>query len=266
LQEILTGWHMQPTVVDGGEAALAALRARAIAQTPFRLVLLDVQMPGLDGFTVAERIKAMPELAGATIMMLSSNNQQGDGARCRELGVDLYLVKPITQADLLDAVRRVLRMTQQSKKKAPAVQTRLTAHSQRPLHILLAEDNLVNQRVATRLLEKQGHTTELAETGKQALQLWEKGAFDLVLMDLQMPELSGLEAAALIRERERATGKRIPIVALTAHAMKTDEQRCLAVGMDGYLSKPIKPSDLFELIESLTSVTPQSLGHTPGQH
>jgi CheY-like chemotaxis protein len=252
LEDTLTRWGMRPTLADGGQSALDALeRAREVGTT-FRLVLLDARMPDLDGFTLAARIKQHPDLAGATIMMLSSADQLGDAARCRELGIHRYLTKPVKQSELLEAILTHLGSAPSRGRPLAASPTRAEKGS-RSLRILIAEDNAVNQRMILRTLERQGHSVVLAENGQRALGALEREAFDLILMDVQMPAMSGLEATAAIRERERFTEVHIPIVGLTAHAMAGDRERCLAAGMDGYVTKPISPKELFEQIEALTA-------------
>jgi len=249
LEAMLKHWQMRPTTVDDGEAALSLLKQAKDAGKPFPLILLDAQMPEMDGFTVAERIKHDPGLAGATIMMLTSAGQRGDGSRCLELGIMAYLIKPIRQSELLEAIQMTLGQMSRDRPRRALV----TRHSLREnglrLRILLAEDNAVNQAVAVRLLEKRGHTVTVVGDGRQALEALEKGQFDLVLMDVQMPELDGFEAAAAIRAKEKKSGTHIPIVAMTAHAMKGDKDRCLEAGMDGYVSKPVRAVDLFEEID-----------------
>ena len=243
LQEQLTRWKMLPTAVDGGEAALAALGDAARAGRPYRLVLLDANMPDLDGFGVAEAI-GRRELAVATIMMLSSSGQLGDAARCRALGIAAHLTKPVAPADLLRAIRRALGAASAQVPEAAASGARFT-----PLHVLLAEDNPVNERVAVGLLSKRGHRVSVARNGLEALDAFERGTYDAILMDIQMPTMSGLEAAAAIRQKERGRGSRVRIIALTAHAMKRDRERCFDAGMDGYLAKPIDRTMLFDVIE-----------------
>jgi signal transduction histidine kinase/DNA-binding response OmpR family regulator len=246
----LTRWHSRPTTVGSGREALEALSAAAEAGRPFTLVLLDVNMPDLDGFQLAEQIAARPELAQATIVMLSSSGRYGDASRCRELGVSAYLTKPILATTLHDAICRVLN----DVPVAPATRSTkpLQARVARPLRVLLAEDNIVNQRVAVGLLTKRGHDITVAANGREALAALERGAFDLVLMDVQMPEMGGLEATAAIRERERVHGGHLRIVAMTANAMAGDRERYLAAGMDGYVSKPIHAASLFAAVEGPT--------------
>lgn len=244
----LTRWRTRPTAVDSGRAALEALSAAASAGRPFILVLLDVNMPELDGFQVAEQIAARPELAGSTIMMLSSSGHQGETVRCRELGVAAYLTKPIQASDLHDAICRVLNGTAKppSGTSSPRAATPLAA---RALRILLAEDNVVNQRVAVGLLVKRGHQVTVVNNGVEALAAFDRQELDVVLMDVQMPEMGGFEATATIRERERQRGRHMRIIAMTAHAMTGDRERCLSAGMDGYLSKPIDPNMLYATLE-----------------
>ena len=255
LQGMLTRWEMKPKGVDGGEAALAELSASREAGQPYGLILTDMHMPDMNGFELIEAIRERPELSTATIMMLTSAGHRGDAARCRELGVVAYLLKPIRQSELREAVARVLGAKQQEG--AIPLVTRFSLQDEREpgasLRVLLAEDNLVNQRLVVRLLEKRGHRVVVAGTGLEALQSLEKEKFDLVLMDVQMPEMDGLEATAAIRERERLKGTHQPIVALTAHAMKGDREKCLAGGMDGYLTKPIRPQELDQLLERYVS-------------
>jgi signal transduction histidine kinase/CheY-like chemotaxis protein/HAMP domain-containing protein len=250
---MLSRWEMKVTLVEGGEEALTELCAGRQTGDPFGLVLTDMHMPTMDGFALIERIREQPELATATIMMLTSAGHQGDAARCRELGVAAYLLKPIRQSELREAVARTLGARVQDG--APSAITRFSVQLDptTSLHILLAEDNLVNQRLAVRLLEKRGHRVVVAADGREALQALAKEAFDLVLMDVQMPEMDGLEATAAIRKRERNGGIRQSIVALTAHAMSGDREKCLASGMDGYLTKPIRPKELDELLEQYLS-------------
>jgi two-component system, sensor histidine kinase and response regulator len=253
LQGMLSRWGMKPTAVEGGKAALRTLEDAGRAEHPFPLLLLDGQMPEMDGFALAEQIQGRPELAGAIIMMLTSAGSLGDAARCRELGISAYLVKPIRQRELLEAICLVLQKSE--PKKVRKLVTRHTLREERHrLRILLAEDNRVNQTLAARLLEKRGHAVTIVEDGKAALAALEAGAFDLVLMDVQMPEMDGFEATAAIRAKERSAGGHIPIIAMTAHALVGDEARCLAAGMDGYISKPIRTSELFTTIESLAPV------------
>jgi signal transduction histidine kinase/DNA-binding response OmpR family regulator len=252
LHGILTRWGMKPTAVDGGRAALQAIEVAKNAGYPFPLILLDGQMPEMDGFTLAEHIRKDPELVNATIMMLTSAGHLGDAARCRELGISAYLVKPIRQGELLDAICQVLDRSAQ-KKPEPLVTRHTLREEKHRIRILVAEDNAINQTLAVRLLEKRGYSATVAPDGQAAVEAFQTGGFELVLMDIQMPGMDGFEATAAIREREKLTGGHIPIVAMTAHALVGDQERCLASGMDGYVSKPIRTSELFATIERMLS-------------
>ncbi len=251
LEAMLTHWMMQPSLAEGGVAGLATMERAKEAGRPFPLVLIDAQMPDMDGFALAERIRQDPGLAAATIMMLTSAGQRGDAARCRELGIAVYLIKPIRQSELLEAI--LLALGRPSPRgERPTVLTRHSLReARRKLRVLVAEDNAVNQELAVRLLEKQGHTVAVAANGRQALEALEKAApcgFDVVLMDVQMPEMDGFEATAAIRQKEKATGQHLPIVAMTAHALKGDRERCLAAGMDDYVAKPIQAKELLAAV------------------
>jgi two-component system sensor histidine kinase/response regulator len=242
---------MQPTAVEGGHAALALLAQAKAAGTPYRLVLLDAQMPDMDGFAVAACIQQDPTLAGATILMLSSTDLSGDAGRCRALGIPRYLTKPIIPSDLWEAMTSALDQAGPVSQLVPAVSAHPPRAGRHGARILLAEDNVVNQRLAVRLLEKWGYQVEVVGTGQAALAALARHPFDLVLMDVQMPDLDGFETTAAIRARERVTGVHLPIIALTAHAMSGDHERCLAVGMDAYLTKPLKADDLEAAIDRL---------------
>ncbi len=252
LEGMLSRWHMKPTPVEGGREALAQLSAAREAGEPYGLILTDMHMPDMDGFALVEEIRKRPELSTATIMMLTSAGHRGDAARCQELGVSAYLLKPIRQSELREAVARVLG-AREHEGTIPLI-TRFSLQDAREpeafLRVLLAEDNIVNQRLAVRLLEKRGHRVVVAATGLETLQALEKESFDLVLMDVQMPEMDGLEATVAIREKEKGTGLHQPIVALTAHAMKGDREKCMEIGMDGYLTKPIRPQELDQILET----------------
>jgi PAS domain S-box-containing protein len=252
LEGMLGGWEMKPTLVEGGEEALAELFAAREAGKPYALILADMNMPRTDGFALIERIRQRPELSTATVMILTSAGHRGDAARCQELGVSAYLLKPVRQSELRQAIALVLRSREQ---EGPI--TLITRFSLQDvpspaafLRVLVAEDNPVNLRLVVRLLEKRGHSVQVALNGREALQALDKERFDLVLMDVQMPEMDGMEATAAIREMEKESGLHTPIVALTANAMKGDREKYLASGMDGYLAKPIRPLELDELLES----------------
>ena len=252
LEAMLAHWLMQPSLADGGWAGLAAMEQAKDAERPFPLVLIDAQMPDMDGFTLAQRIKESPGLAGATIMMLTSAGQRGDAARCRELGIAAYLIKPIRQSELLEAILVALGRPSREGERPTVLTRHSLREARRKLRVLVAEDNVVNRELAVRLLEKQGHTVAVARNGRETLEALEKATargFDVVLMDLQMPEMDGLEATAAIRQKEKTTGRHLPIIAMTAHALKGDRERCLAAGMDDYLAKPIQAKELLAAVE-----------------
>ena len=251
LEGLVKRWEMNPTTAADGEKALAALLAARETDEPYELILTDMHMPKMDGFGLVEEIKQRPGLSTSTIMMLTSGGQRGDAARCGELGISAYLLKPVRQAELREAIMRVLGTKEQAK-PAPMI-TRYSMQQdgepQKGMSILLAEDNPVNQKLAIRLLEKRGHHVTLASNGEQALYAMERERFDLVLMDVQMPEMDGLEATMLLREKEKLSGHHQAVVAMTALAMKGDRERCMTAGMDGYLSKPISPQELDDLLD-----------------
>jgi CheY-like chemotaxis protein len=252
--EVLTRWEMKPVTVDSGPAAIAALADSSRRGDPFALVLLDANMPEMDGFAVAAQMSVHPEFGGATIMMLTSSGQFGDSTRCRELGIHAYLTKPIRHNDLFDAIRRTLRpLTPRAADLALTSSGHTLAVHAR---ILLVEDNLVNQRVAVGLLTRRGHSVHVANNGIEALAALDSSPFDVVLMDIQMPEMGGIDATRAIRTREAPTGRHTRIVAMTAHAMKGDREQYLAAGMDGYLSKPVDPAALFAAVEQQSFTAP----------
>ncbi|MGE0606979.1 MAG: PAS domain-containing protein [Pirellulales bacterium] len=250
LTELLSKWQMRSVAVEGGQPALEELRRAAAAGRPFSLVLLDAQMPDQDGFCLAEKIQAEPDLVQGSIMMLTSSDQSGDIARCRELGIAAYLTKPIKQSELFDAILNVIG----AANAAPTIAAEADAtqpDTGPTLRILLVEDSPVNQVLALAVLDKRGHQAVLAENGRQALEAVDREPFDLILMDVQMPEMDGFEATAAIRRREKDKPFRTPIVAMTAHAIKGDRERCLAAGMDSYLAKPVHPTELFATMRQM---------------
>ncbi len=251
LEGMLGAYGLKVTAATSGEGALAALEHAADAGHPFAIVVVDAEMPGMDGFEVAERIRSNSGLGKPMIMMLSSMGQPGDAARCRELGVTAYLTKPLRQFELKEALLSAVSSSFGQGGPAALVTRHALRESRRNLKVLLAEDNAVNRALAARLLEKRGHTVVPVENGREALEAVEKQSYDLVLMDVQMPEMDGFEATAAIRARESGTGRRIPIVAMTAHALKGDRERCLAAGMDDYISKPIRAQELLDVIQAV---------------
>jgi signal transduction histidine kinase/DNA-binding response OmpR family regulator len=257
LLEITRSWGMQPTAVDSGATALEAMKQTRLAGQRFHLAIIDGHMPGMDGFELAERIKTDPDLSSAVIMMLTSAGRSGDAARCRKLGVVAYLIKPIRKSELLSAILAAL--GQGAADSAPDLVTRDSLRStSRKLRILVAEDNPVNQKVVLRMLEKMGHAPAIAVNGQEALAALGANSFDLVFMDVQMPEMDGLTATRSIREREKQTGLHLPIIAMTAHAMKGDEELCLEAGMDGYIAKPVSSNRIEEAIARLHLSEPEA--------
>jgi two-component system, sensor histidine kinase and response regulator len=249
LEKMLTPWGMKPVLASGAREALAAL-----ARQPFDLILLDVCMPEVDGFELCEKIRRMPAMASSTIIMLSSAARRQDAIRARELGIAVHLTKPLNRTELRVAIGAVLR-----GKRKPADSLQIASKEKyvsggRKFRILLAEDNRTNQEVARGLLTKGGHSVQIAKDGNEALAAFTAEAFDLVLMDVQMPGMDGFEATAAIRAREMKTGTHIPIIAMTAHTMKGDREKCLAAGMDDYVSKPI---DGRALLQAINGAVPQ---------
>jgi len=282
LQEMTTSWGLVPTITASGKEALDRFNKAFASGTPFRLILLDIQMPELDGFDVAKMIKDAPSGEDARIILLSSIGERGDADRCKEIGISGYLPKPIKQSDLFDAIMMTMGLRTE---EMPTVITRHKVYEEREsFNILLAEDNLINQTLAIKLLETRGHRVTLASNGREAVEAFTKGDFDLILMDIQMPEMDGFEATREIRKIEDRNQKSedgsqktevrsqkteirqnkhqalthqqssihsIPIIAMTAHAMTGDREKCIDAGMDDYVTKPIKPEVLYSIINKV---------------
>ena len=254
--EMTRAWGMRPMAVENGPLALACLETAREKKEPFRIIVIDSNMPDMDGFELAEKIQAMAKSNGvpsqSSVLMLTSRGRPGEANRCGNLGISGYLLKPVGKSDLLTAIRTALSQSQMQTDTKPALITRHTLReSARKLRILVAEDNAVNQVVIIRALQKMGHTPVLAQNGKLALTLASTENFDLAFMDVQMPEMDGLSATAAIRKSEKHNGNHLPIFAMTAHAMKGDRERCLAAGMDGYICKPVRFSDIEETLAGL---------------
>jgi two-component system, sensor histidine kinase and response regulator len=268
LEGLVTHWGMIPTVASDGEEALGLYAAADAAGSPFSLILTDMHMPRMDGFGLVERLRENLGLCSSTIMMLTSGGQRGDAQRCEELGIAAYLLKPIRQSELREAVARVL-SAHESNEVTPVItrySLREMVQEGKSLKILLAEDNLVNQKLARRLLEKRNHVATVVCNGKEALAALGKDRFDLVLMDIQMPEMDGFEATRILREREKTNGGYQPVVAMTALAMNGDRERCIEVGMDGYLSKPIRPQELDEVLDRYLALSDAVPAHRVSVH
>ena len=248
LEEMITNWRMRPVAAANGAAALKAMKRARTEGNPFQVVLLDGHMPKMDGFEVAARVKKDPHLRHATVILLTSAGRREDVTRAKTLGAAAALTKPVKQSELWDAIVTALHVPGRPKKR-PSMTRERALGAKRTLRILVAEDNPVNQQLALHLLERRGHSAIVAENGREALAAIEKNTFDLVLMDVQMPEMGGLEATRAIREKEKSTGKHLPIVAMTAHAMQGDRERCLEAGMDGYLAKPLDPKIFLQVVE-----------------
>jgi len=252
LQAMLAAMDMLPTAVDGASSAVAAMTRAWERSEPYDFLLLDLQMPGTDGYQLAEQLRKDQRFHSELMLMLSASPSSSDTQRCQELGIAAYLTKPIGRAELGRAILKAL-AEHEGRKWVPATEAEepATAAASRPLRILLAEDNRVNQTLAVRLLEKQGHSVEVVADGRSALRALDAHSFDLVLMDVQMPGMDGLRATTLIRQHGDPQTRQIPIVALTAHAMNGDRERCLEAGMSGYLSKPIDSRQLYAALADL---------------
>ena len=251
LEKTLGQWGAEVQTASGGSEGLAVLRRAAGQGSPFDLVILDQQMPGMDGFQLAELIRSEPVMAHALVMMLSSVGLDYSTASCREKGLDAYLIKPVKRSELLERIYSLLPYTGYNAAAAQTAVPPLQKEQRQDFKILLVEDKPMNRKLISVLLERKGYSVTEAGNGMEALELLEKTAFDLVLMDVQMPEVDGLEATKRIRRKEAATGEHIPIIAMTAHAMRGDRERCLEAGMDGYLAKPIDADELYRMVEKI---------------
>jgi signal transduction histidine kinase/CheY-like chemotaxis protein len=258
LEEQLRSWKMRPEGADGGEQAIALIQARTASGDPFRVVLTDLHMPGMDGFELVKRMQKIPAAQRVVVLMVTSGEHFGDLARSREMGIAAYLTKPVRRSELRAAISGAMsngRYLAGPGKSADSRDSRGSRVDIRPasrsLRILLAEDNAVNEKVACAILKKAGHTVEVARDGRQAVRSMAAGSFDVVLMDVQMPEMDGFEATAAIREMEAHTGAHTPVIAMTAHAMGGYKERCLEAGMDGYVTKPIRRDVLLQTLEEL---------------
>jgi len=254
IEEMVGNWHLVPTSVENAQEAFRLLCQAQESGEPFDLVLTDVSMPEMDGFDLAKRIKDDSKISSTLIMMLTSGDQPGNITRCEELGIVAYLLKPVKQSELLDAILLAVGATDAEDDEA-VLAAAAEAPDVRPLTIVLAEDSLVGQKLVVGILKKFGHAMYVANNGKEVLGLMESHQPDLILMDVQMPELDGLETTAVIRSKEARLGSHVPIIAMTAHAIKGDRERCLEAGMDAYVSKPIHARRLFAAIEEVTGVS-----------
>jgi two-component system, sensor histidine kinase and response regulator len=234
----LNNWRMRPVLACGGPTALENLARASETAKPFPLVIIDSVMPGMDGFALLERMRQSSRPAGGSIMMLRSSAEARDAERCRAMGVAASLFKPVAESELLNAVVRALEPKSGKPREGSA-------------RVLVVEDNPVNQAVAFGLVEKQGYSPRVVGNGREALAALRKEHFDLVLMDIQMPEMDGIEATLAIRREERESSRHVPIIAMTTLAMHGDRRRCLEAGMDDYISKPI---DVHEFATALDRI------------
>ena len=251
LEEMLRQWRLNPTMATGPREAMQVLEDSKGDGIPFKLILTDVYMPEIDGFGFLEWVREQSDCKDITAMVLTSARTSEGAAKSRELDVAAYLTKPIKQSTLLDAITTAFGTQKATTKATPS--TAEDDGDAAALKVLLAEDHPPNQILAIRLLERRGHTVTVANNGREALDALKKDSFDVALMDIQMPVMDGFAATAAIRELEKETGQHLPIIAMTAHAMKGDEERCLAAGMDGYVSKPIRRKALYAALEDLTN-------------
>jgi CheY-like chemotaxis protein len=267
LEEMLASWQMRPHAVSDAATAMDALREASPTDDGFHVVLSDCQMPHVDGFMLARQIKRDQRLRNTPVVLLTSVGRAGDAARCRRVGVDAFLTKPVKHSDLLDTLATLFGVSTRGEHGRQV--TKAAARSPyRPLHILVAEDNAVNRTLVTTLLKKRGHSVKAVENGREAVEaIRTAGArqFDIVVMDVQMPEMGGFEATEAIRAGERSTGQHLPIVALTAHAMQGDRARCLEAGMDGYLTKPIDVDELIATVEGFGGEPHEARVEQPSQ-
>jgi PAS domain S-box-containing protein len=252
LKEILIGFGMNPTCVNNPSAALIAVKEAQKTESPFLLTILDANMPEMDGFELSKTIVETTGSRGPVIMMLTSSRNRGDSERCKECGISTYLKKPIKQAELFEAIQTTLGIAHKPDESNQPVAECIVGGRKHLVRILLVEDNPVNQTLALRLLEKRGCTVSIASNGKEALKFLEGESFDLILMDIEMPEMNGFETTKAIRNAEESSGGHIPVIAMTAHAMAGDRERCLDAGMDGYVSKPVDSEELFSTIDKFT--------------
>jgi two-component system sensor histidine kinase/response regulator len=265
LKQLLSGWGMSAEWSGNGHTALAALLHAAVVGRPYALAIIDGQMPGMDGFAVAERIRGSADLEKTNIIMLTSGGRGGAEGHSRNAGAAACLSKPAGEAELFDAMLQVLRGAAVEAGRSQRIGAELLLHLQPSLRVLVVEDNLVNRLLAIRLVEKHGHTTGFACNGREALEALAKQRFDLVLMDVQMPEMDGLEATRVIRAQEEHSLGHLPIIAMTAHAMHGDRELCLAAGMDAYVSKPIAVHELLGAIDQVLPVGAESSGGRNGR-
>lgn len=259
LEEILLGWEMAPVLMNDGKAAMEELQRAASAGQAYRLALVDSQMPDINGFELARKIKSIPSLGSAAILILSSSDLFNEAEFCKALGISRFLRKPVTPSELFDAIITALGIIPGIPAKDTESARMQSVDASDKLHVLVAEDHPINQKLVTQILAERGHTWAIATNGIEALQLLDRQTFDVILMDGQMPEMDGYQATQEIRRREQSTGGHIRIIAVTAHAMKEDRDRCLRAGMDDYVSKPIDADHLVQRLEGRLTSGAESL-------
>jgi CheY-like chemotaxis protein len=250
-------WGMLPTSAGSAAEALAAIQDSFDRGRPFRLIITDFHMPEIDGFGLVERLRQTMSLARPVVLMLTSGDRAGDLARCRELGVSAYLIKPVRRNELRAAIGRALNQTCEATTRATS-SPEVLFDDGAGCSILVVDDQRVNQRVAQIILEKAGHKVRVADGGREALALLRQQSFDMLLLDVQMPDMDGFETTAAIRKMEAGTGRRTTVIAMTAHAMSGDRERCLDAGMDDYVSKPVQKQVLLDTVARYTPSVPAS--------
>ena len=266
LKQIFTAWRMKPTIESSGENAILELRKALLRHKPYQLLSLDIGLPGINGFAVLETIKKDESFKNLPVIIISKSNKNSDYDKAKKMGVDSFFTKPFSHSELLETIHEVLLRHHTPDDKFVNVGKELREHQTiteyqlPPLHILVAEDNMINQEIIYELLLEKLHRVTLAKNGQEALELSMKDHFDLILMDIQMPVMDGITATQQIRLFENDNGKHVPIIALTARAMKEDKEKCLAAGMDDWVSKPLLPRELFKAMHkqlSQKAVAPQ---------
>ncbi len=249
LVEMLAAWGLKTSEVESGRAAIETLKQAQQENNPYAFALIDYMMPEMDGFQLASIIRKDPSLTSLIVIMLTSVGERGHAKKCKDAGIAAYLVKPVNSQELFDALTMTLGKTDAPQDRRPLLTRHSIRESRKRLSILLAEDNPINRKLAVKMLENMGHTVKTAFNGREAVEAFESQHFDLILMDIQMPDMDGIQATSIIREKEKLLGTKIPIIAMTAHALAGDRERFLAAGMDGYVSKPITAKELYEAVE-----------------
>jgi len=263
LNSLLIRWNLKPVEAENAQLAISLLERAKNSGTPFSMVLVDAYLPDMESFIIQDYLRDNRGLAKSTVIMLSTNNNQEDAKPWQKLGISNFLPKPVKPQNLYKVLAKVLGLSFREEKPAPSPKPSVESVSGKGYRILVAEDNIVNQKLAFYILEKQGHLVTGVNNGQEALAALEKGIFDVILMDVQMPVMNGFEATAAIRQKEKDSGSHIPIIAMTAHAMDSDREKCLQAGMDDYISKPLKADRLLNMIEQVVTKAKQSHSQEP---